>query len=237
MSPDLTLFHIEPDLAAAEMLKEQICKSTNLQHLGAACSGALGLAACRDLEPAIVLLEVQLRDMDGFDLVDLLAQLPRRPRVLLFTLRSDESMLYRSQFSAIAGVVWKTEFGLDDLMVALAEVAVGRTYFPPDFRKATRALASRDDAFFKILSNKEQKLLQHFGSGETDEEIAGHLAMSPATVHTHRVHIMRKLKLDRKDKMIFWAIERGFVQVSLPGPPCVMAGAARARRLTPERLH
>ena len=223
MTSALTLFHIEPDLAAAEMLRDRIVQSMNLQYLGAAATGAQGMAACRDLEPDLVLIELQLRDMDGFDLIDDLAQLAKKPRVILFTVRTDEFMLYLSQFVAISGIVWKTGGGLGDLFAAIAEVGAGGSFFPPEYKRAARDLEAHGDAFFKVLTKKEQELIPHFGRGATDEAIARHFEVKPGTIHAQRQSVMGKLNLHRREDLMRWALEKGFIHIPSSAAPCVLA--------------
>lgn len=220
MTRSVTLLHIEPDLAAAEFARGQIIRLPNLRYLGAVTTGARGMIACRNLEPDLVLLELQLRDMDGIKFVEDLTRLPKAPRVILFTMRSDDFMLYFSQFQAISGIVWKTQGGLSELLMAITEVIADRTFFPPEYKIAMHHLRTQTDAFFKLLSNREQKLIPYLGRGETDEENAQHFGVKPGTVHAQRQSIMNKLNLHRQTEVMRWAIEKGFVDIPHSAPPC-----------------
>jgi DNA-binding NarL/FixJ family response regulator len=53
--------------------------------------------------------------------------------------------------------------------------------------------------------------------GFTDVQIAEQNGLCPATIKSHRQHIMAKLNLHRTSDLIRWAAEKGFVDFSRPG--------------------
>ncbi|MGH7958142.1 MAG: LuxR C-terminal-related transcriptional regulator [Opitutaceae bacterium] len=59
------------------------------------------------------------------------------------------------------------------------------------------------DAFFKILSPREQSLMEAFVCGDSDETIAAAVGISRPTVPTHRKSIMAKLNLHRVRDLIY----------------------------------
>ncbi|HEX2851825.1 MAG TPA: LuxR C-terminal-related transcriptional regulator [Opitutaceae bacterium] len=65
-------------------------------------------------------------------------------------------------------------------------------------------------AFFKLLSNREIFLLPYFARGASDSEIASSVDLSPATVHSHRQSITRKLDLHSSVELMRWCAEHGF---------------------------
>jgi DNA-binding NarL/FixJ family response regulator len=54
------------------------------------------------------------------------------------------------------------------------------------------------------------ELLPFFGYGWTNERMAERTGLSAATIRTHRQNILRKLDLHSTEKLIHWAIVKGF---------------------------
>jgi DNA-binding NarL/FixJ family response regulator len=156
------------------------------------------------------LLGLTLPDADGFDLALTLANFPRPPRILLLTVKADAVTLFRAGCACIAGMVWKTGQVQETLRCAVREVLAGRKFFPEDVRRAMRITRTDPTAFFKILSSRELAMLPLLGQGLTDSQIGERNGLCPATVKSHRQHIMTKLDLHRTTDLISWAAEKGF---------------------------
>jgi two-component system, LuxR family, secretion system response regulator SsrB len=211
-----SLLHIEGDALWGMAVKRMINAWREVRYIEVATTAAKGLELCQVHQPDIVLLDLQLPDADGFEVVMVLASRPSPPRVLLLTVKSDEATLYRAHHAPIAGMVWKGCHIHDTLRHAIGEALAGRKYFPADVRDAMRLVRSDPAAFFKILSERELSLLPLLSQGCPDGQIAVQTGLSPATVKSHRQHIMSKLDLHRTADLIRWAAAKGFVDFLRP---------------------
>jgi DNA-binding NarL/FixJ family response regulator len=209
--PQKSLLHIEDDVLWGRAVKQMMNGSREVCHVGTAATAAQGLALCRAHQPDLAVLALELPDADGFDLALTLANLPRPPRVLLLTVRADEVTLFRASYAYIAGMIWKTGPVQATLRCAIREVLAGRRYFPADVREAMRMIRTDPTAFFKILSSRELSMLPLLCQKFTDSQVATQTGLCPATVKSHRQHIMAKLDLHRTADLIRWAAEKGFV--------------------------
>ena len=211
-----SLLHIEDDVLWGRAVKQMVHTWQEVCHVGTATSAEAGIALCRAHQPDLALLGLELPDADGFDLALTLANFPRPPRILLLTVKTDAFTLFRAGYAYIAGMVWKTGLAHDTLRNAVREILAGRRYFPDNVRQAMRATRTDPAAFFKILSTRELSLLPLLCQGFTDDQIAEQNGLCPATIKSHRQHIMSKLDLHRTADLIRWAAEKGFVDFSRP---------------------
>lgn len=214
--PLKSLLHVEDDVLWGRAVRQMLRGSREVAHVGTAATAAQALALCRDRQPDLAVLALELPDADGFDLALTLANLPQPPRVLLLTVKADEVTLFRASYAYIAGMIWKTGRVRDALHCAIREVLAGRRYFPDDVRAAMRTIRTDPTAFFKILSGRELSLLPLLCQGFTDDQIAAQTGLCPATLRSHRQHIMAKLDLHRTADLIRWAAEKGFVDFLRP---------------------
>jgi DNA-binding NarL/FixJ family response regulator len=169
-----------------------------------------GLALCREKRPAVVLVDLGLPDGDGFQLAAQLKALVPAPRILLLSSRADDVTLFRAWSGPVEGLIWKSNRSIEHLQAALGALAAGRRFFPADVLAAVNRFRSSPNAFFKILSPREQSLIQSLVRGDSDENIAEANGISRHTVHSHRKSVMAKLGLHSLRDLIHWGAERGF---------------------------
>jgi len=64
---------------------------------------------------------------------------------------------------------------------------------------------------YDLLSDREREVLQLVAEGRSSKEIADLLSISPATVETHRTHVLQKLGLRNTAEVVGFAARRGIV--------------------------
>ena len=73
---------------------------------------------------------------------------------------------------------------------------------------AEKGIVNRYDA----LSEREREVLQLIAEGYSSKEVAELLSISPATVETHRAHIMQKLRLTTRAELVRYALAQGLLE-------------------------
>lgn len=213
----LSILHIEDDPLWGEAVRLVVESLPEPVDYRRGATGAEGIRLAREQEAEIVLLDLRLPDRDGFGVAGDLVRRAGRPRIIVLSARTDDAALLQVMRQPhFSGLIWKAGWMREQLPAALAEVRSGRKYYPPEVRDALRRLRADPQAFFKILSDREIALLPGLGRGLTDGEIAGQAGLTALTVKSHRQHIMAKLGLHRTPDLIYWAIEHGFVESTLP---------------------
>ena len=181
---------------------------------GTAATGTEGIKLCKLQEPELVLLDMDLPDMDGFQVADKITKLYPRLRILAVSSRNDEYTLYRVLRSGLFGFVDKTNQGLASLELAIREALEWRPYYSASVHQVNLAQRGDSKAFSKLLTAREQELLCMFGVGMRNEEIGEKLNLSPQTVQGHRRNIMSKLDIPSTPELIRYAMKKGFSRVS-----------------------
>lgn len=220
MKQPLNILYIEDDPLWLATIPALLQNLPTVTRVDTARSGAQALALAAAVPPTVVILDLILPDFDGLQLARRLSAGSPAPRILLLTARHDAVALTAASENHIAGLLWKADDTLARLPTAIGALAAGGAFSPPEVRDATRRFRADPDAFFKILSPREQELLPFIGRGQPDEEIAGLLSLSVHTVSSHRHHIMRKLGLHSTPQLMQWAVAQGFVALGpRPTPP------------------
>ena len=192
----------------------KVCSSgIGFKVVGETGSGVAAVEMILEHKPDVVVLDLSLPDMDGFNVADRVLNSLPEVRILVLSSHCDDYTLFRVEKSGVHGFIDKNSNTVETLKGALTAIAEGRVYFSQAFEAARLSRRVDPRSFIKILSNWERAILCLIGQGLSDEEIGERLNLSPRTVQTHRSNLLRKLDLKGTPKLIAFAIEHGFTQI------------------------
>ena len=176
-----------------------------------AADGEEAIDRCVTTKPDVAILDYSLPRVTGVQATrQILAQVPT-VEVLIFTLH-DSEMLMRDAFNAGArGYLLKTD-PAQNLLVAIEALAAHRPYFTGKVSEALLAtFLTNSPQVDRILTNREQAVVQLVAEGHSNKEIAQVLSISVKTVETHRAAVMRKLEIRSTAEMVRYAVRNKLV--------------------------
>ena len=168
------------------------------------------------LQPDVAILDIGMPLLNG---IDATAQIVRKlpsVQVLILSMHDDEAYVTRAVRAGARGYLLKDSAGAD-LIAAVAAVASGKSYFSPLVAKVVldeyvRRLADKGIVDrYESLSEREREIFQLVAEGRSTREVAELLSVSPATVETHRAHILQKLDVHNIAELVLFAVRRGVI--------------------------
>lgn len=189
----------------------------DLTVVGQAADVDGAVAACRDLQPDVALLDVHLPGGQGGGGAEVVARCADIPQVRFLALSvSDSPEDVVSVIRAGArGYVTKS-ISPADLLEAIKRVASGDAAFSPRLAGfvldafGTREVAAHEDEL-DLLSAREQEVMRLIARGYTYKEVAAELFISVKTVETHVSAVLRKLQLSNRNELTRWAAQRHLI--------------------------
>lgn len=179
-----------------------------------------GRDAVRDmlaLEPDVAVLDIGMPLLNGIEATRQIVRRIPLARVLILSMHADQAYVTQAVQAGARGYILKDSAG-SDLVQAVSALAAGKSFFSPavaqlmldDYarRLTERGVADRYDA----LSEREREVFQLVAEGRSSKEIAELLSVSPATVETHRTHVLQKLGLRNTAEVVLYAVRRGVIQ-------------------------
>jgi len=185
--------------------------------VGEAGDGVTALKVILSEQPDLLLLDLHLPDLDGFTIIETVRKVLPKLRIIAISSAQGGYTLFRVERAGIDGFVDKNANSIESLREAIETVAAGRQYLAPSFLIAKAKRMADPGSFDKVLTERERRVLALVGESFTDEEVAVKLQITTKTAATFRQHIMRKLDLHSTPKLMRFAMEHGFTQVSAPG--------------------
>lgn len=168
------------------------------------------------LKPDVAILDVGMPLLNGIDATQQIVRKAPETKVLILSMHSDEAYVTRALQAGAKGYMLKDSAG-KDLLKGVAAVAAGQSFFSPavarlmldDYvrRVAGTGVADR----YESLSEREREIFQLIAEGRTNKEVAELLTISPATVETHRAHILQKLDIHNTAELVLYAVRRGVI--------------------------
>lgn len=162
---------------------------------------------------SLVLLDIQLPGEDGLAFFNRFLKGIPDLRVILLSSVKEDYLLHQALQAGTDGYVHKDD-STESLLSAIETVMQGGCYFGQTVQQLRRQMGHNPESFTKILTEKEQAVLELLGQGLSNEEAAPMLVLSPETVQTHRRNIMRKLGLHSALQLQSYALKRGFTSVT-----------------------
>jgi two-component system, NarL family, response regulator NreC len=161
-------------------------------------------------------LDIGMPMLNGIEATRQIARRAPSVRVVILSMHSDQAYVTQSVHAGARAYVLKESAG-DELIEAIGTVASGGTFFSPAvaqvvFDDYVRGLADRGiHDRYDLLSEREREVLQLVAEGRSSREIGDLLSISPATVETHRTHVLQKLGLRNTAEVVRYAARRGIV--------------------------
>ncbi|NHB92789.1 two component system response regulator [Photorhabdus cinerea] len=168
-------------------------------------------AACRDLTPDIVILDLGLPGLNGLDIIPQLCQRWPDLRILALTAHDDELTASRVLRAGALAYVLKTS-SQQILLAAITSVAAKKSYVDPNLnQEAVHLLGEGTNDDSTLLTRRERQILQLINEGNGNRNIAEVLSISVKTVETHRLNMMRKLKVHKVTELLKYSRKLGLI--------------------------
>ena len=167
--------------------------------------------------PDVAVLDIGMPLLNGIEATRQIVRRAPGVRILILSMHSDQAYVTQAVQAGARGYLLKESAG-SELIAAISAVAAGKTFFSPAvaqvvFDDYVRGLAERGITDrYDALSEREREVLQLVAEGKSSKEIAEVLSISPATVETHRTHLLQKLGLRNTAEVVRFAARRGIVQ-------------------------
>jgi two-component system response regulator NreC len=168
------------------------------------------------VQPDVAILDIGMPLMNGIEATRQIVR--RRPdtHVLILSMHANEAYIIQALKAGAKGYLLKDSADTE-LIRGVAAVASGKSFFSPAVAKVmlddyVRHLAEKGIADrFDSLSEREREIFQLVAEGRSTKEIAELLSVSPATIETHRAHVLQKLDVHNTAELVLYAVRRGVI--------------------------
>lgn len=217
MNESIRLLIVDDHPIVRRGLRMCLGEHPRIQILGEATDGRDALNKAHELKPDVILMDIDMPQMNGLAVTDLLRREMPEVKVLILSMYSNTDYVMRIIQSGARGFVLK-EAPPEEVVQAIETVHAGGSHFSPEvarvaLNQVVKGNNNEAAAPLTRLTNREREVLHYIAEGFSNKEIACQLTIGVRTVETHRERIMKKLDIHSIAGLTRFAIQQGLVSL------------------------
>ncbi|MBF0477266.1 MAG: response regulator transcription factor [Deltaproteobacteria bacterium] len=187
------------------------------------CEAEDGLEAVekvRTLQPDVAVVDLAMPRLGGLDAIGLIKEVAPDIKVVVLSMHSKETYVHQTLAAGALGYVLKAS-PMSDVLEAVRAAYRGEYFLSSKIRAEVVGVYLKSHVDpptpkgYDLLSEREQQVFRMVVEGNSTNQIADVLCLSPKTVEKHRANIMKKLGLRDRLEMVKFAVKIGLVDPEL----------------------
>jgi len=196
-------------------IRALLAEFETIQVVGEASNGQIAIALSRDLDPDVILMDLQMPVMDGIEAIARITADHEHAHILVLTSFATDDMVFPAIKAGALGYLLKDSEPVD-LIHAIQQVHRGEPSLPPIIAsKVLREMQhpAKNPPTPDPLTNRELEVLRLVATGLGNTEIAAQLVVTEATVRSHVSNILGKLHLANRVQATLYALHEGLTSL------------------------
>jgi DNA-binding NarL/FixJ family response regulator len=217
----ITVLLADDHLIVREGFRRLLEAEADLVVVGEAQTGREAVALVRKLHPAVVVMDIAMPLLNGFEATRQILQIAPETKVLVLSAHSDDEYVAHMAAIGASGYLVKQNSG-QVLVHAIKEVANGHPCFSAsisrrlrDAERKSRESGGKAAKPRSPLTAREAEVLQLVAEGAANKQVAAALGISIKTVEKHRQQLMDKLNIHDTAGLTRHAIATGVIENSI----------------------
>ena len=180
--------------------------------IGEAGRGDEALALIEESKPDLVLLDITMPGMSGFEVLQEISKRFPDVRVVILTMHEAREYAIQALRAGAAGYLPKSAASTE-LEEAINAVVRGKTYVSRETPQETQNRVWVEQRLLDTLTGRQRQILSLIAEGHSTKDIARSLNISVKTVESHRAQVTEKLGIHDIAGLVRFAIRMGIVKV------------------------
>lgn len=184
----------------------------DLEVVGEAGSGEEALRLAAELEPDMILLDLNMKGMTGLDTLRAMRENGEDARIVVFTVSDDRNDVIYVLRAGADGYLLK-DMEPERLLEHIRQAATGQLTISPQLTQVLAQALRGDDRPKGIeeLTDRERQILRQLAHGYSNKMIARKLDITEGTVKVHVKRVLHKLGMRSRVEAAVWAVENHLV--------------------------
>lgn len=197
-------------------LSSLLAEHPGFEVVGEACDGHEALSLIETLTPDIAFMDVMMPNMNGLEAAKIVHDRDLLTKVIIVSMHSNPTYAIRALQNGAQAYLLK-DAPFSEVVQAVEDVVNGKRYLCSNlveevFEILLKAEENKVETL-DALSPREREVLQFVAEGNTNMAIAARLSLSVRTVESHRLSLMKKLRLGSHTDLVRFAVNQGLIRL------------------------
>ena len=206
---------VDDHIMVRESIKYFLEMDGDIKDIDEASDGIDCIEKLKKLSPDILLLDINMPNMNGIEVLKKMKEEDKLVKILLFTAYEKTDFLLQAFDLGVDGYILKKS-NSKELKKAINIIISGDSYIQPSLLPLLNSrLISRnlEQKKIKLLTKREMEILIQVAGGMFNKEIAINLNISERTVKNHLSNIFKKIDVSDRTQAAVFAIRNNIVQL------------------------
>lgn len=195
-----------------ESLKKLLVSEKIAEIIAEAGNGEQFLTLMKDHIPDLVLMDISMPVMDGIEATKQAIQKMPDLKILVLSSFGDEKYYFKMVEVGAKGFVLKSS-GISELTYAINEVASGGGWFSNELLQKVIINISKSSNKTAEFSERELEIVKLVCEGNTNDQIAEKLHLSPDTIKWHRTNLLSKTGCNNTASLVLYALKSKLIEI------------------------
>jgi NarL family two-component system response regulator LiaR len=201
---------VEDQRIVREGLRAVLEDEDEIAIVGEAANGQEAIELFAQLQPDVVLMDLQMPVIDGPEATRRIRELSPDARILVLTTYATDEFIFKALRAGAQGYLLK-DASTNELLGAIRSVHAGQTLLAPAV--AARLVVGVSAGGQESLTPRELEELTLIGQGRSNGEIAAMLAIAPRTAKVHVQNILSKLGATNRTEAVSLAVKQRLISL------------------------
>ena len=184
-----------------------LTKSGSFDVVGIAENGKELVELAGQLSPDIVLTDINMPVMNGLEAIEEISKKYPAIRTVVLSMHEERAYIIKALKLGVSGYILKNIERLD-LEKAITAIYEGEKYFSPVVTNIlAESVVNPGQASVAELTAREKEVLDWVAKGFSTKQVADKLGIGTRTVESHRVNMLKKMKVNNTAELVRKAIE------------------------------
>jgi DNA-binding NarL/FixJ family response regulator len=213
-SDAITVVIVDDHAVVREGTRQLLEREDDIAVVGEVGTVADAVAAARHLSPALMVIDIELPDSSGIEVVRELAEAGLPVRCLMLSAHDDYVYLSEALAAGASGYLLKT-VSANELVAAVRAVSLGSVVVDHTLSRRLSGRSRRpEDLVAATLTSREFDVIRALVRGRSNKEIAAELGVGLRTVESYVSAVLMKLGVRSRTEATLYAIEHHLVSTS-----------------------
>ena len=210
MTEPIKILIVDDHAIVREGMMALMASKPDLCVIGQASNGEQAVRLARELDPDVILMDLQMPVMNGLDAARLIRQANPQARILVLTSFADDDQVVMAIQAGVLGYLLK-ETPSKELLEAIRCVYRGESPMHPTVARKLVLGFNKPEPEPNPLTERETDVLKLLARGWSNQAVADALCISQATVNFHTGNILSKLQLENRTQAVLYALRKKLV--------------------------